>query len=689
MEKDLLLEIGVEELPSAYMTNVISKIENIAHEQLSEYRLKYQDISVFGTPRRLTLYVKGLAEKQQDSLIETRGPKKKIAFDQEGNPTKAGLGFASSQKMDIKDLEIREVSGVEHLFAVKKEIGKPAEKVLGEMLVKLINSISFPKSMRWGHFQTRFARPIRWLLAMLGQEIINMEIENISSSNITYGHRFLSTGPIKVTDVQNYFHQLREHYVILDQEERKQMISRQVADIGKKIQGTPMENAELLDEVTFLVEYPTAFYGRFSSEYLQIPAEVLTTSMIEHQRYFPIYNDQQQLLLGFIGVKNGTDESLNIVTMGNERVLKARLEDALFFWKEDTKKPLDEMVAGLENLLFHERLGSVMDKVNRLGKLGAFISKETSLSSEEKIMQAAHLCKADLVSNMVYEFPELQGIMGRYYALKSGIDSEVSEAILEHYMPRFSGDQIPVTSTGVVLSLAEKLDNLVGCFAIGIKPTGSQDPYALRRQAIGMVNIIMQTGININLEKVIGHAYDHFIDIKPDNDRETTISEVMDFILQRMKGMLLEDNINYDVIDAVLAVPSDNLTNIVDRVKALDSYKKSENFADLMVVYNRSYNLSKKWNKDTVDTAVLIDDSEIQLYDRFTDLKEKFYASINEGDYKAALDTLAGLRPQIDNFFESVMVMVDDERLKAVRLSLLKSIANTFQYIADIGMLIQ
>ncbi|MGE5389677.1 MAG: glycine--tRNA ligase subunit beta [Deltaproteobacteria bacterium] len=688
MTRDLLLEIGVEEIPSAYMTRALSDLQVLTEKKLAEARLSYDNLKVLGTPRRLTIIAEGMAEQQEDANIENRGPKKSAAFDADGRPTKAGLGFARGQGVDFEQLEIREQGGIEYLFAVKREAGRSAAEVLPMILPDMITSLVFPKSMRWGAFTTRFARPIRWLLAIFGDEVVKFNIENIESSNLTHGHRFLSKGSLQVKDLEDYKKQLRENFVILDQNERKAMIWQQVQDVAAQAGGKTMQNEDLLEEVTYLVEYPTAFFGKFSPSYMEVPPEVLTTSMIEHQRYFPVYSDSGELLPGFIGVKNGRDYSMDLVIAGNEKVIRPRLEDALFFWREDGKKPLESMVSGFEAVMFHERLGTLKDKVRRLGQIALQLGEASGLSSPDKLQRASLLAKADLLSAMVYEFPELQGIMGRYYALKSGEDPEVAQAILEHYLPRFSGDSLPLTPTGIVLSLAEKIHNLVGCFAIGIKPTGSQDPYALRRQALGLVNIILENNLHIDLRNVLLDAYASFNGVKLQLDADSVAVELMDFILQRMRGILQERGISYDVIDAVFAVASPDLTEVADRIASIKDFKVSEYRDDFMVVYNRANNLSRKWESDEVDESVLADDSEKALYAAVQELAPRVREMISSGDYEAALRALAGLRPCVDEFFEAVMVMVDDEKLKAARLGLLKSIANICQLVAGFSKIV-
>ncbi|MDD2510286.1 MAG: glycine--tRNA ligase subunit beta [Syntrophomonas sp.] len=688
MAQDLLLEIGVEEMPSAYMPRVLKDLKDLARNNLAEARLSCGEVLTWGTPRRLCFWVKEISEEQEDSLVENRGPKKSIAFDAGGNPSKAGLGFARGQGVDFRELQIREVGGVEYLFAIKKEKGQAAEQILPGLLLKLIHSLSFPKSMTWSYYQTRFARPIRWLLAILGDKILEFNIENIKSAGYTYGHRFLSTGALPVSSIDDYFRVLRKHYVILDQAERKKMIWQQVQKVAAEAGGKAMENEELLEEVAFLVEFPTAFYGEFSPSYLAVPPEVLTTSMIEHQRYFPVYNNEGRLLPGFVGVRNGTDYCLDIVRAGNERVLKARLEDALFFWNEDSRKSLEEMSAKLKDVLFHERLGTLADKGLRLQELALFIGRETGLGQPEKLQRSALLCKADLMSNMVYEFPELQGIMGRYYAAGSAEEPEVAEAIFEHYLPRFAGDKLPASAAGIVLSLAEKADSLAGCFAIGIKPSGSQDPYALRRQALGTVNIILDKKLSIDLKLLFEQAYLGYKDIDLEKSREDSVKELLDFVYQRMRGVLLDSGISYDVIDAALSQPSFDLFETYNRVFELQEFKKSPLFADFMVVYNRAHNLSRKWESEEIDPDVLLDESEKNLYQKLPGLQQEIKTSLIAQDYTRALELLAALRADIDQFFTAVMVMVDDEKLKAARLGILKAIANLFNSMADFSKIV-
>ncbi|MDD4803440.1 MAG: glycine--tRNA ligase subunit beta [Syntrophomonas sp.] len=683
MKRDLLLEIGLEEMPSAFMDRVLEDLKNIAVQKLQENRIKFASVDALGTPRRLVLYIKGLEEKQDDARIESKGPKKDSAFAADGSPSKAALGFARGKGIEAADLEIREIGGVEYVFAVKKEVGGQTDTLLPGILLSIINTLSFPKSMRWGYYHTRFARPIRWLMALYGDKTINLQVENVISSNYTYGHRFLAPEPIAVESIEGYFAALSNHYVVVDPVQRKNMIWQQIQDVAANVGAKAMENDSLLNEVNFLLEYPTAFSGEFSASYLDVPPEVLTTSMIEHQRYFPVFDDSNKLMPYFIGVRNGTDYCLDLVKAGNERVLKARLEDALFFWKEDTQKGLTQMVSGLKEVLFHERLGSILDKVGRLQDMAVYIGKENGLSAPEKLSRAAYLCKADLRSNMVYEFPELQGIMGRYYAREAGEEDEVADAILEHYLPRFAGDSLPQSETGIVLALTEKVCNLTAFFAIGIKPSGSQDPYALRRQALGIVNIIIDLGLRLDLRKMLGQAYKGLKLIKLERNQEETVNDLMDFILQRLRGIMLDRGVSFDVIDAVLFQAGGDLSEIILRAEVIGKFKSASQWDDFQVVFNRSCNLSRKWDSTQVNAEVLEDDSEKSLYQHYLRIEPEFKKAIQEKNYETALGIMAGMRDDIDQFFDAVMVMVENNDLKAARLGILKSIADLCNYLAD------
>lgn len=684
----LLLEIGVEEIPAAYMPDILEELRTRAAARLAEARLAYERLEVLGTPRRIALTVEAMIMNQPEGSLESRGPKKSAAFDGEGKPTRAASGFARSQGLEVEQLEIRSSDGVEYLYAVKKLPGQPAQEVLKDLLPELILSLPFPKSMRWGYHQVRFARPIRWLVALLDDQVIDFGIAGVRSGQISESHRFLGSGAVKIREPQVYRDLLRENFVIVDPDERRKMIWSQVQEQAAKLGGRVAENPELLEEVNYLLEYPTAFTGSFSPSYLDVPVEVLTTSMIANQRYFPVFGDDGQLLPNFISVRNGLADYMENVIAGNEKVLRARLEDALFFWKEDTRNPLEAMNDGLEKVMFHARLGSLLDKVQRMRSLALQLGEMTGLGQPELLERAALLCKADLRSSMVYEFPELQGIMGRYYALKSGEHPEVAEAVMEHYLPRSTGAGIPATTTGQLLALAEKFDNMVGFFAVGMRPSGAQDPYALRRNAFGIIAIARELAAPLNLGRVIEAAYEQFGSNPHLAPLEETREAIIDFVMQRLRGQIIEQGYDYDAVDSVLSVARMDIKDIMARVAAVQEFKGTVLMEDLLVAYSRANNLSKKWDKTDIDPGLFSDESEGALYERLKLIEQQCAVFLEDRDYAAALRSLASLRPEADRFFEGVMVMVEDERVRANRLGILKQMALLFRKVAEFGQLV-
>jgi len=687
VNKELLLEIGTEEMPALLLPGAIDDLRKLAESELSAARLSYNNLRIGSTPRRLTLMVEGLAEKQAESVREVRGPRADKAFDADGQPTKALQGFARSQGVSLDELVTREVGGHTYIFSSIREEGLPAIQVLPDVLRRIITGMPFPRSMRWGYSEIRFIRPIRWIVAIFDGQVIPLEIENVVSADLTYGHRFLHPEAIKVEGIADYIEKLRQAYVIVDVQERREWIWEQVRRVAENQGGTVLEDDELLEEVTFLVEYPTAFAGTFSSDYLSIPPEVLVTTMKEHQRYFPVVDDQGNLMPVFIGVRNGTADNIQVVAEGNQRVLKARLEDAYFFYREDTKEPLESKVKLLDNVIYQARLGTIGEKTRRLQNLSVFIAKELGFEQTEQTDRAALLCKADLETNMVYEFPELQGIMGRNYALMDGEDPVVAQAIFEHYLPRFAGDELPVTPPGIALSLAEKFDNLVGNFAIGVRPTGSQDPYALRRQALGIVAIVLSSKLELDLDKVIRRSYREFT-ARLDLDEEETVSSVMDFIRLRLRGVLQDEGIPYDILDAVVNLDTSQLLLISERARALTGIKEQAYFEDLMVAFNRPFNLSRKEGGRIVRPELFEDPAEQELYEATAKLNQELPGYLDRREYSAYCEKLASMRPYLDKFFERVMVMVEDDQIRENRLALLKQVVQIFLNFADFSKLV-
>ncbi|MCL2767015.1 MAG: glycine--tRNA ligase subunit beta [Peptococcaceae bacterium] len=686
--KDFLLEIGVEELPARFLDPALKELEESAGKVLKEQRLSYEEIKTYGAPRRMALLVKGLAENQETLQKEVKGPALKSAYNQDGSPSKALLGFSKSQGVGIGDLVKKTVNNVDYMFAVKQQSGLAAMDVLQELAPVLIAGLHFPKPMRWGDLDIRFARPIRWIVALLGESVVEFAFAGCDAGRISAGHRFLAKEPVQLADASQYVDKMREAFVMVDQEGRREIILEQVREQATLADGQVEPDDELLREVNNLVEYPTAFTGDFSEEYLKLPKEVLVTLMREHQRYFPIVSTDGSLLPKFIAVRNGDTMHLDTVRAGNEKVLRARLADADFFFREDLKTPLADKVPGLGKIVFQETLGTIYDKVTRLDSLVEYLAGVLG-ADEVALKQAkrgAYLAKADLVTNMVYEFPELQGSMGREYAARSGEEPEVAAAVFEHYQPRFAGDDLPETLPGKILSIADKIDNITGSFAIGIRPSGSQDPYALRRQALGISHILLSGNIDISLKALVAAAYRGYegkVQLKVSKPK--VADEVVEFFGQRFKGVLEERGFAYDTIDAVLSVGFDNINETLLRAEALTGLRPNPSFNDLLSTFVRANNLAKNATGAEVDPALLSDESEQDLYRRLQEVTSKSAGLLAAKDYHSMLAAVATLQEPIARFFDDVMVMVEDEKVRANRLALLRDLASLVKQVADLS----
>ena len=686
MNNYLLLEIGVEELPSRFGQTTLDQIENNLSKLLKEERINFDNIEKYATPRRLTFVIKNLADKATDLEEEVKGPAKKIAVDADGNFTKPALGFMKSKGLDPENVYFKQLGNAEYLFGTIKQEGKHTSEVLKTIVPEAIKNVTFPKAMRWGGKNMRFARPIRWMVALLNNEVLDIDLEGIKSSNITRGHRFLGEKEFEVNSVEEYFEKLDKNFVILDQHKRKEMIRKQAVEVAKSLGGEVELDEDLLEEITFLVEYPTAFYGEFDEEYVKLPKEVVTTPMKEHQRYFPVLKDGK-LLPNFIAVRNGDSNRIDLVKAGNEKVLRARLADALFFYHEDTKKPLESFVDKLQTVVFQAKLGTVYDKTLRIEKLSQVILNELNMTeSKENTLRAAKLCKADLVTNMVFEFTELQGIMGRDYAQVSGENEEVCQGIFEHYLPRFAGDILPETNTGIALSIADKLDSIAGFFAIGIKPSGSQDPYALRRQALGILSILLDRKLSVNLNNLINAALDNYSNLE--FNKEEVASQIVEFFVERVKNLFKDLGIRYDVIDAVLNNNLDDISDIHTRALELNRWLQKDELVEMLTAFNRVATLAEKATTDIVKENLLKEDAEIKLYNGFKEIKSNVESLLLDKKYNEALDAFATLRPLVDNLFDNVMVMDKDEAIKENRLGLLKQIYSTMLTICDLSKIV-
>ena len=686
MNNYLLLEIGVEELPSRFGQTTLDQIENNLSKLLKEERVNFDNIDKYATPRRLTFVIKNLADKASDLEEEVKGPAKKIAVDEEGNFTKPALGFMKSKGLDPENVYFKQVGNAEYLFGTIKQSGKETAEILKNIIPTAIKNVTFPKAMRWGGKNMRFARPIRWMVALLNDNVLDVNLEGIKASNVTKGHRFLGEREFEVNSVEDYFEKLEKNYIILDQHKRKAMIKEQAIEVANSLGGEVELDDDLLEEITFLVEYPTAFYGEFEEDYVKLPKEVVTTPMKEHQRYFPVSKDGK-LLPYFIAVRNGDSHRIDIVKAGNEKVLKARLADALFFYKEDTKKPLESFVDKLQTVVFQAKLGTVYDKSLRIDKLSQTILNELNMSESAKNTQrAAKLCKADLVTNMVFEFTELQGIMGRDYAKVGGENEEVCQAIFEHYLPRYAGDILPETNAGIALSIADKLDSIAGFFAIGIKPSGSQDPYALRRQALGILSILLDKKLSVNLNNLINAALDNYSNLE--FNKEEVASQIVEFFVERVKNLFKDLGIRYDVIDAVLNNNLNDISDIHTRALELNRWLQKDELVEMLTAFNRVSTLAQKATTDIVTEELLKEDAEIKLYNGFKEIKLNVESLLVEKKYNEALDAFATLRPLVDNLFDNVMVMDKDESVKENRLGLLKQIYSTMLTICDLSKIV-
>ncbi|WP_341278396.1 glycine--tRNA ligase subunit beta [Paenibacillus sp. FSL H8-0537] len=692
MAKDLLLEIGLEEVPARFVRGAMNQLKEKLVKWLAESRIAHQDVQAYATPRRLAVLVQGVEEKQADVNEQVKGPSRKIAQDDQGNWSKAALGFARSQGAEPEQLYFQELAGVEYVYANKSSIGIDTAAVLSEGLTNLITSMSFPKNMRWGSYDLRFIRPIKWLMALYGQDVVPFEITGVRSGNSSRGHRFLGA-ETTVTEPSAYKERLREQHVVVDVEEREQIIVAQIEQLAKEQNWEIAINQDLLEEVLFLVEIPNVLYGTFDPEFLKIPQDVLITSMREHQRYFPVLDGKGQLLPFFVTVRNGDRNKIDVVAKGNEKVLRARLSDAKFFYEEDQKLAIGDALAKLENIVYHEELGTVANKVGRISALADLLAAKLQVdaATAAHISRTADICKFDLVTQMVGEFPELQGIMGEDYARKAGENETVAAAINEHYQPRFAGDRAPASITGAVVSLADKLDTIVGCFSIGIIPTGSQDPYALRRQAAGVVQIILAQRLNLQLSDLFDAALDVHEARGMKRSADEVRKDLTEFFALRVKNVLSEQAIRYDVVDAVMGAGFNNLLLTVERAALLNAQASGEDRAAFKLIvdaFNRVSNLAAKATTKAVDEAMFVEPAESALYKEWQAVHAWFQQAVAGGEIADAAAKLAALKAPINTYFDAVMVMAEDEKVRANRLATLALIAEDIAVVADYSKLV-
>ena len=682
MAKDLLFEIGAEEIPAGFMPNILGQLKTLAETKLNDAHLPFESIATYGTPRRLALIVKGLADTSAEISERHKGPSASIAYDVDGNPTKAAIGFARGKGLDVADLVVEDG----YIYAETKTAGVPAKDIVTDMLPQLITGLNFPKSMHWGNLDAKFVRPVRWLVALLDEEVIPVEFATVKSGNVTRGHRFLGADEITIKNAASYVDTLKENFVMVDQDARRELISKQLHDIAASKNASIVWDDDLLEEINYLVEWPTALCGGFEESYLALPDAAIITPMKDHQRYFPLVDQDGKLLPMFLTVRNGSDHSIEVVQAGNERVLRARLDDAKFFFNEDRKKPLIDRQDGLTKIVFQEGLGNLADKTERLLTLGRVFSEECELHEDARVVleRATELAKTDLTTGMVTEFTELQGVMGKEYALLDGESPEVAEAIFEQYLPRFAGDVLPQTEAGKVLSIIDKIDNIVATFSRGLIPTGSQDPYALRRQTIGILNILLNSDWNISLRPIIVESM-NLLNV-PAEKQDELLGQVEEFITLRLKNIFLDREVPHHVIDLLLSNNELSVADAEGLVKALLANRIDEN-VELVQAFTRMYNLVKDVTYTGVDESLLKEDAERALYEAATKASEASIDAWDNNDYDAVVAVPATLVPAINTFFEDVMVMDKDEAIKANRLQLVRLAYSVMAIIGDISAL--
>ena len=685
--KELLLEIGTEEIPAGFIPQALMDLESLAKKELEASRIDFNGIKTLGTPRRLVLVIESVSEKQRDEETKKIGPSKQSAFDAKGNPTKAAIGFAKSQSVPVESLTMIQTEKGEYVCAVKKESGRVTSEILSTLLPKWILSIPFQKSMRWADVPIRFARPIHWILALFGGEVVSFEVGNIRSGNMTYGHRFMNPGPISVKDFQSYLQKTREASVIVDPVERKKRVEDEMIREGAKVSGRVLKDEELLDEVNFLVEYPVALCGTFDNKFLSLPREILIHSMKEHQRYFPVVDDHGILLPYFVCISNIHPKSREVVVKGNEKVLRARLSDAAFFFEDDLKISLEKRVEQLKKVVFQAKLGTSYEKVMRFKQLALWMTERIDPKLREAVERTSHLCKADLVTGMVGEFPKLQGIVGKEYARLSGEKPEVAEAIYEHYLPGFAGERLPSGPIGDIVSIADKMDTIVGCFGVGLVPTGTADPFGLRRQALGIIRIILEKKYSISLTGLIEES-EKQLKGKMERPVEKVKEEVLDFFRVRYQNFLLDKEYPFDVTDAVLSISFDELLDVQGRIDALKRAKEWKDFESIVIAFKRAMNILKgSPPQREINPSLFAESAEKNLYQSFLKAKERIDLHLNKRDYPSILLEMTQMKKPIDEFFEGVMVMVEEEAIRNNRLALLDGIGKLFLGIADFSKL--
>ncbi len=688
--KDFLFEIGTEEIPAGYISAAINKLRSYFASKLDEAKLSYEKINVFSTPRRLAIKVINLQTKQEDEIIEKIGPAKSIAYDENGKLTKAGLGFLNG--VDEKQIYFKQTPKGEKIVIKIQKQGKHTKLILAEFIKDVIREIPFPKKMKWNLLQFSFARPIRWLLAIYGSEVIPAEFNGIKTGNISFGNRFQKLkNPIKIDSIDEYEEKLKSVFVITNRDERKKMIIEQIHLLFKNSSENILEDKNLLETVSDLVEFPTAIIANFNEKYLNLPKAVITSTLSEHQKYFPLINKEEKLINKFVFISNGYPENSELIKLGNEKVIKARLEDAAFYYNEDKKQPLESYVPKLKEVTFQSGLGTLFEKTKRIMKIVTFLNNNLELkeTGKKNSLRAAYLCKADLVTLMINEkeYTKLQGYMGYNYALESGESPETAQAILTHYQSGNAKDEYPMSKVGASVAIADKMDTVCGIFGKGLIPTGSKDPFALRRAANGIVQIIDSQKFEINLHHLIDKTFEILKDKleEPENNKDL----IYDFFKQRINRFLKQTGIDYDVIESVMHIDHSNITDLKQRASDLQKFKQREDFIKLVIGFKRVSNIiAEAKNLGAVNIRLLREKTEKILYEKYLALSDSLEKSLQKKDYEKVMENLVSFSMLIDNFFDDVLVNVPDEELRQNRYNLLGKIRKLFLHVADIAKIV-
>ena len=686
-KKDLLIEIGTEDIPARLLLNMSNEFGELICKQLDTAELSYSNHEIYCTPRRLAIVVSDLDIKQQDQVIERKGPKVLAAFDKEGNPTQAAAGFARSCGIDAKQLEVDDDPDNPRLTFSENRVGQSTNVLLANIIEEAVKKISVPKRMRWGQSGAEFIRPIRWLLVLFGSETVASSLFGINASNVTQGHRFHTTKEIVVKHPSAYKELLNiKGHVLADFKERQNTILQQVKALANKVNGTPSYTQELLDEITGLVEWPCALLGEFDAQFLEVHKELLISTMQDNQKYIPLLDKEGELLSQFIIISNIDSKDPATVKHGNEKVIVPRFEDAMFFWQRDKNIKLEDNLEKLSNVVYEKQLGTLKDKTERITKFVAYLAKHTN-ADKHNCQRAATLSKCDLVSETVSEFPKLQGIIGRNLAFLNNENENICSAIEEQYLPKQSGGALPTSPEGITLALADRIDTLVGIFAIGKKPTGLKDPYGLRRAALAILRIIIETPLNINLSECLEKAATYF----PDKlNADEAVDDVHEYINERYRAYFSDRDVPIDVIDSVLANHPTHPNDVAAKIDALMNFRKLPNAESLAAANKRIRNILKKIDRDNigqVDTSLFKEDAENTLHSALENLSSDVENLFKKNQYEQALSKLADLRQPVDSFFDDVMVMDEDEKLKANRIALLSKIDSLFMHVADFSRL--